>query len=634
MVDSTQKFSNPPPLPPHSSGSDGSLQSGSVLQNRYRIISVLGVGGMGSVYLARDLHFPNVVRNVAVKEMLNMQADTALRELTLRNFERESDVLASLTHPAVPKIFEYFPTKDKAYLVMEYIDGKDLEAELARTTEFIPTDMVRRWAIELCDVLSYLHTHQPEPIIFRDVKPSNIMIDKSGRIRLIDFGIAKPFQASGPKGTLIGTEGYSPPEQYKGEASPVSDIYAVGATLHHLLTRRDPRMEAPFTFMERPIRVTNPKVSAEFEAIIMKALSPESGARYQSAAEMKAALETIDRPVATTPGAAAAAEQAFIDESKMKALWTAKVEDEIRSSPIVFKGIVYIAAYDNNLYAFNAADGKPIIKFATEDGIPGTPSIAAEENLILIGSEDHKMYGLELRTLKKRWEFDSGGAIRSSSIVEHGHVFFGNDSGTLHGVRLHDGKSDWNYSVGTAIRSRPAVTEDRFLFGTESGDLLCVDLNRSLKWRFKAKRAVTSSPVIFDGIAYVGAMDGQIHAVAVDGGYGIWHFRTGKAIVSSPIVVEKMVYVGSADGYLYALDLNGKEQWKFKTDGQIVSTPAYFNGALYFGSTDKKVYSIDAKRGRLRWAFETDGPITSSAAIVDNIVYIGSTDKVLYALNA
>src|SRR5258707_7826588 len=206
----TEKFAGDTKGP---KGMEGSLQPGSVLQGRYKITGVLGVGGMGSVYQARDMHFPNVTRHVAVKEMLNLAADPNLREMTLRNFEREANILAELTHPAIPKIFDYFSNKDRAYLVMEYINGKDMEAIVNSMPNFLPLDMVRKWALELCDVLDYLHTHQPEPIIFRDMKPSNIMIDQLGNVRLIDFGIAKAFE-SNKKGTMIGTEGYSPPEQY------------------------------------------------------------------------------------------------------------------------------------------------------------------------------------------------------------------------------------------------------------------------------------------------------------------------------------------------------------------------------------------------------------------------------------
>ena len=639
MVDSTQKFSND--LSKQTGPNDGSLQMNSILQSRYRISGILGVGGMGSVYLARDLRFPNVIRNVAVKEMLNMQADPALRELTLKNFGRESDVLASLNHPAVPEIYDYFATRDRAYLVMEYIDGKDLEVYVTQTSDFLPVEMVRKWAIELCDILGFLHTHQPDPIIFRDVKPSNIMIDKQGRVRLIDFGIAKPFQPNTQvKATLIGTEGYSAPEQYRGEASPASDIFALGATLHHLLTKRDPRVEAPFTFPERPIRVANPKVSPEFEAIVMKALNTERRDRYQSASDMKAALEALDQPAQASRIDLSAGSVGVTDEfakvSVIKPLWTAKVEDEIRSTPVVYKNVVYIGTYDNNLYGFNVADGKPALKFATHDGIPGTPAISEEDNLILFGSEDHKLYAMDFRNHKVSWEFEAHGPIRSSITVAHSHAFFGCDNGYVYALRLSNGKRDWEYAAGIAVRSRPAVTDDRVIFGTEGGDLLGLDLGGSLKWRFKAKRAVTSSPVIHDKIAYFGGMDGHVYAVEVDTGWSAWKFRTGKPIVSSPTVVDNVLYIGSADGYLYALDIktNGKDLWKFKTGGQIVSTPTFHNGAIYFGSTDKVVYSLDARKGQMRWQFETNGAVTSSAAVLGSTVFIGSTDKTLYALNA
>lgn len=638
MTDSTQKFSLEAPK----SGKTGALQINSILQNRYKITGVLGMGGMGSVYLARDLRFPNVVRNVAVKEMINVQADSAARETALRNFSRESDVLAALTHAAIPKIYDYFASKDRAYLVMEYIDGKDLETYLNQTSEFIPADMVRKWAIELCDVLNYLHTNQSDAIIFRDVKPSNIMIDKQGRVRLIDFGIARPFQnVPGQKVTMIGTEGYSPPEQYKGEATPQSDIFAVGATLHHLLTRRDPRIELPFSFVERPIRLINPKVSPEFEAIVMTALSYDLPLRYLTIADMKLALEGLDRNNGRSADASPtikvisshADEEGFATDKASGVVWKFKVEDEIRSSPIAYKGIIYVGAYDNNLYGVTAADGKLRFKYATRDGIPGTPAISADDSLLLFGSEDQSLYGIDLRTNKIAWSHQTDGPVRGSVAVAHGHAFVGSDDRYLYAVRLSNGRRDWRYDAGSAVRSRPVITEDRVVFGTEGGEVLGLDLQAGLKWHFKTKRAVTSSPVIVDNVVYFGSMDGHVYAVETVNGWSVWRYRTNKPIVSSPIVVDKMLYIGSADGNLYAIDTNGHEVWRFKTAGQIVSTPAFSNGALYFGSTDNKVYSVDARKGQLRWEFETGGPVTSSACVVDNLVYIGSTDHHLYAFN-
>ncbi len=247
------------------------LAFGTTLADRYIIQGFLGLGGMSAVYRGRDMHFPHATKIVAVKEMINRSNDPILRSTIVRNFDREADLLASLDHKAIPKIFDYFTIHERSYLIIEFISGNDLEFLINHSTGFLSEDRVLKWAIELCDVLIYLHNHEPEKIVFRDIKPSNVMINSQDQVVLVDFGIAKPFQV-GKKGTMIGTEGYSPPEQYRGEATPIADIYALGATLHHCLTRQDPRLEPPFSFTERPIRQINSSVTPLFESVIKKAL--------------------------------------------------------------------------------------------------------------------------------------------------------------------------------------------------------------------------------------------------------------------------------------------------------------------------------------------------------------------------
>jgi len=141
----------------------------------------------------------------------------------------------------------------------------------------------------LCDALIHLHSQRPAPLIFRDVKPSNIMIDPYGQVYLIDFGISLAHQP-GRELAMIGTEGYSPPEQYLGYTDVRSDVYSLGATLHHLLTCRDPRRETPFSFHDAPPRSLNPAISEELEAVILKAVEHKAEDRYQSVEEMKTAL--------------------------------------------------------------------------------------------------------------------------------------------------------------------------------------------------------------------------------------------------------------------------------------------------------------------------------------------------------
>jgi len=251
----------------------------------------LGVGGMGAVYLAQDVRLANKL--VAVKEMIpDPSASPAEQAQAQWQFQQEASMLASLDHLNLPRVSDYFSEMGKHYLVMDYVDGETLEDIANRTPGFFPESQVLNWATQLCDVLTYLHSRQP-PVIFRDLKPGNIMVDRGGTVKLIDFGIARFFDPRKQTDTLrMGTMGYAPPEQYagKGQTDVRSDIYSLGATLHHLLTRRDPTQYPPFTFNTAPPRSLNPAVSSHVEAAIMKALAHDRAQRFQTASEMKQAI--------------------------------------------------------------------------------------------------------------------------------------------------------------------------------------------------------------------------------------------------------------------------------------------------------------------------------------------------------
>ncbi len=648
----------------------GTLKTGAILQERYATMSILGVGGMGAVYKARDLRFPNVIKLVAVKEMINLAPDPMLRQMIVHNFEREANLLATLNHPAIPKIYDLINYEDRSYLVMEYIEGKDLEAILNDTPALLTEAQVLSWGIQLCDVLTYIHSHSPEPIIFRDMKPSNVMIDQHENVRLIDFGIAKGFQA-GQKGTMIGTEGYSPPEQYRGEAGPAGDLYALGATLHHLLSKKDPRLEPPFSFSERPIRNLNPLVSAAFEHVINTSLAYTPGDRFPSAAAMKEALVTVrngtHRPVSPEqaeqvslrthtlrpleqlaasrePAIAPAETPARISSAPVSAtpapvgvapIWVFNCEDEIRGQPLVTAKTIYVGVYDNNVYAISRAEGKFLWKFPAKGGFAASP--VGEGNNIYIGSEDNNFYALNGENGRLIWTYETGGPIRCTARISQGHIFVGSDDTHLHAINQQTGRRAWQYEAIAPIRTRPAILEkeSRVFFGCEAGEFYAVDFSGTLKWRQRAKRAITSSPAISEGLVIVGSADVFVYGLETATGWPVWKTRTQKPIVSSPAVTNKAAYVGSADGNLYALDLrSGKVLWKFETGDQVASNPAIYKSAIYFGSVDGYVYCVEMNNGKLRWKFKTGGAVISSPAVVDDIVFIGSTDKNLYALPA
>ncbi len=640
---------------------EGALQPGQVLQNRYRILGILGVGGMGAVYQARDMHFEDVPRLCAVKEMINLAQDQQLREQTFKNFKREASLLATLSHPAIPQIFDFFSFGDRAYLVMEHIQGKDLEAILATTSQFLPVEQIVQWGIEICDVLEYLHNHKPEPIVFRDMKPSNVMIDHHRRVRLIDFGIAKTFQMGQP-GTMIGTEGYSPPEQYKGEASPAADIYALGATLHHLLTRRDPRLEPPFSFDQKPISAYNPQVPDALAAVIMRSLAYDPKERYASAAAMKQALEAVmagsitvavppqpsapptlapevaadptpqARPAAvpSAPPPAAAAPAAV---STVLPIWSFKVEDAVRSTPLVRDDTVYFGSYDNNLWALDAKSGKLVWKCPTEGGIGSSPIYSGGS--LFIGSSDRRLYAVDAKTGRVQWSHKTDGKIFSTPHVAAGMVFVGSDDGYLYALKpgVGSGRQVWAFPLMHPIRSSPVVYEDRIYVGSDNGDFVCLDFNGELVWRFQSRRRILSSPIIKDGVVYFGSDDWNIYALDIEQGMSIWRFRTRGEVVSKPAFGDGQVYFGSADGHVYAVDaLGGREMWRYEVGKPVTSSPFFHREAIYIGAVDGAVYCLHSKSGELLWRFQTQGPVLSSPTVADDIVYIGSDDWHVYAL--
>jgi outer membrane protein assembly factor BamB len=613
--------------------SEKQLQPGVTLLNRYQIQDVIGIGGMGAVYRARDMHFPNTTKFVAVKEMINTARDALVRQTIVQNFEREANILATLSHPSIPKIFDFFTHDERSYLVEEYVQGKDLEAILNQTQGFLPEDMVIGWAVELCDVLSYLHTHKPEPIIFRDMKPSNVMINQQGHIMLVDFGIAKVFK-TGQKGTMIGTEGYSPPEQYRGEATISADIYALGATIHHLLTRRDPRLEAPFTFHERPVRQINVVVSAELEAVVNSALQYNPQDRFPSAQSMKEALLGVAKKTgALNRISLSRAGPSAVKEQNVKPIWVFKCEDEIRSTPIYDSGVVYVGSYDNNLYAIDASNGQFIWKFPTEGGVVCKPAIA--EGLVFFGSEDNRLYAVSARTGKISWTYLTEGAVRSSPRIAEGHIFVGSDDGYLHAVSMATSRRAWKAETGAPVRSSPSFQNDFIYFGCENGEVLCADLRGQIKWRYKCKRAVTASPLNTENTVFVPSLDASFYAIDAKSGYPVWRFMMGKGSVSSPCRIDNYIYLGSADNFIYCVDAaTSKEVWRFKAEHQVSGSPAVNQDTVFCGAADGYLYALDYRTGRLRWKFKTGAAITGAPAINNDIIYIGSLDHNLYAFPA
>ena len=266
------------------------LTAGTLLRDRYRIVSLVGQGGMGAVYLTEDTRLPG--RRCAVKEIRLPAGIAADAEVQAREqFHREASTLARLDHPNLPRVSDFFAVGGRDYLVMDYVPGADLlqiVREARRKGRTLPEAQVLRWIEQLCDALSYLHRQAP-PVLHRDIKPANIKLTPEGEIKLVDFGLVKPMDPSDAS-TFTGLRGvgsipYTPLEQYGEIADHTdvrSDLYALGATLYHLLTGSEPPSAQEIFLAPDALvlpRRVNSEISPAVEGAILAAMAPHPGNR-------------------------------------------------------------------------------------------------------------------------------------------------------------------------------------------------------------------------------------------------------------------------------------------------------------------------------------------------------------------
>lgn len=276
------------------------LDAGTILSERYEVEYVLGLGGMGAVYFARDLQQNKAP--VAVKEMRVQAGDQHIQRQAIEQFRQEAQFLSVLNHPNLVKVFDFFVQNGRYYLVMGYVQGKTLRELLKSQTEFFPLKTLLEWTVQLVDVLSYLHGQTP-PILFRDVKPSNIIVDSENRLRLIDFGIARCLHPDEATATFLqgmGSADYCPLEQYQGVGGTDqrSDIYSLGATLYHLLTLKVPPRAGELAAENKKVpspRMLNPSIEPALEDLVVNMMAVYKQDRYGSMTQVRAALQKVNR---------------------------------------------------------------------------------------------------------------------------------------------------------------------------------------------------------------------------------------------------------------------------------------------------------------------------------------------------
>jgi len=416
------------------------LTAGKVLNNRYEIVRRIGGGGMGAVYLAKDRNLGEAPR--AVKEMIESHIDDAQHEKAIADFKRESLLLTELEHPSIPTVYDYFydDASERFYLVMKFIPGSDLASRLrASPGGHIDELSVTEWGIQVADVLHYLHT-RPQPIIYRDLKPANLMLDSNvNRIMLIDFGIARWVNKKEKGVTAVGTMGYAPPELFSGQADARVDIYSLGATMFHLLTGSDPQdnplLIFDFTKNPRP-RQINPALSSEMERLLVRAVEYKPEHRYHSCAEMRDSLAAHLEKLRTGQVSFGAPAQELGGETMQVAM--------------VFCGFCGGRIAADDVFCAHCGSRQPM---AGTDSSPRLPTRATAKLIVAGTTELDASYNLQDSNLVGRTDplsnifpeidlsrFDPNTKVsrRHARIWREGDAFLVEDLGSVNGTVIND----------------------------------------------------------------------------------------------------------------------------------------------------------------------------------------------------
>ena len=659
-----------------SGSTTGLLPQDQLLKQRYRILAQVGKGGFAAVYKAEDLHFYR--RLVAVKEMSQSGLRSRERAEAVEAFTHEAQLLAGLQHPHLPRIYDHFSEGGRWYLVMDFLEGETLENFLlhqpsARLSLKETLDI----GLQLCAVLDYLHTRQP-PIIFRDLKPANILYASSKQLYLIDFGIARHFKPGQIKDTMpLGSPGYAAPEQYgRAQTAPQSDIYSMGVILHHLLSGEDPS-EQPFFLA--PLRLVGPEALRDLETLIEHMTHMDPKQRPASADEVQGHLQAIAARLSENrrrvPPRAVAHDERYGSERagqrERSGARQEQVQEQVLYSPEnrsrrrfllggLLAGTALAVGAGSLLALFSTSRGQKVRPTPTAQPVhskmpvtivhPGPDVMFGfDAQHTRFNTAEHLLSPANVPQLTLAWVSPFlGENVFSSPTVSGGLVYVGSLDGRVHAFDVATGKLRWlteqHGAASTSNDSTPAVVNGVVYICLQDERLYALDaLTGQLRWASPAEYALGSSPTVANGVVYVSGNE-QLYAFDAASGRTRWISSPGDGSTThtSPAVANGVVYLAMAGngpytGRVYAFDAaTGKLRWASElTDGGTDpnSSPAVAHGLVYIGSGRGGLMAFDAEIGKLRWiTAATKGSTGSSPAVADGLVYLAQDP--IYAFDA
>ncbi len=636
----------------------------------YEIGRELGRGQFGIVWMGRHRHLQ---RAVAIKQF----AGPASTEHGAR-FRREARILAQVDHPHVVTVYDYREVGDLRLIVMEHLSGGTFADRRA-------AGMTTETAVgSIMAAASGLHHVHGLGILHRDVKPENLMFDHRGTLKVTDFGIARGQAADATAvnlthaGELFGTPAYLSPEQ-AGQAlgdqtypiGAATDQYSLAAVLYEALSDQlthDSSGGALALCNRRthddatPLDQVAPTVGPELSAVVMKALARDPADRYASTEDFAVALGLA----ATSQLGPGWTDRGGVDLRETGPIRTAALDhpagEAAASSPgrpgrlalaatavVVVLAVVAVGLLLTRKSSSSSASGSSTSTasalaasggqaeltkaWATATGGNVFSSPTTSGALVVVGSNDDSVYGLDLSTGAVKWKRATGGPVRSSPTVSGDRAYVGSNDGNVYALDLATGDVAWKAPLGYEIVSSPAVADGLVVVGADK--LYALDAATGAnRWTFSPGAPIVSSPAVADGVVVVGSNDHKIYGVGLVDGQARWNLPTGDVVQSSPAIVDGVAYVGGHDGYLYAVDVGtGHDRWGIDLGAPVDSSPAVSQGLVVAGTAAGRLVAVDAGTGKVRWTHDLPDAVDSSPAVARGLVVVGCNDGDVYAVH-
>ncbi len=588
----------------------------------YRLLQLIGEGGFADVYLGEHVHLGT---QAAIKVL-----HTRLISEGIEQFRYEARTIARLEHPHIVRVLDFGVENGTPFLIMSYAPNDTLRQRHPKGTQ-VPLSSVVSYVKQTALALQYAHEQH---VIHRDIKPENLLVGRNSEILLSDFGIALVTLNSRSQHTqdLAGTIAYMAPEQIEGHPRASSDQYSLAILTYEWLSGDRP-FHGSFTeiaykhtvVLPPPLREQVPALSPVVEEVVLTALAKDPKQRFATIQAFATALEQASL-VAEQPSLSPSS--AVVPPSPTGSIApprSASVPAELITPPSQSIAKLQVITAPN-------PSALPSGETRTPSASP-IPAVVAEQVELAPRPAQPSQRGLSRRAV----------LAGVAGLVGVGAV-----GSTIAWLLFHSQASQTSSlppSPTAPITNAVAHPINYTVFGFDPQHTHFNPVEQILSpatvphlmpyWVASTGDTINSSPVVANGIVYVGSDDHKLYAFNAATGKPLWAASTGDRVYSSPAVSNGIVYFGSSDGKLYALDATtGNRRWIIHTGNQIYSSPTIVNGIVYFGSFDKNVYALNATTGTILWTTPTGSYIVSSPAVSNGVVYIGSADGKLYAIKA